>query len=415
MSHLYLHIPFCRRACTYCDFHFSVDLGYKNKIVESICTEIQIRHGELKQKNLKTIYFGGGTPSLLEKEDFKKIFKTIHHYFTVDALCEITLEANPEDISKEKIEIWREYKINRISLGVQSFHPDEIQFLGRNHNQKQVEFSIDLLQKEKFENISIDLIYGLPMSNLKKWQSNLDFFSQFKIPHLSCYGLTLEKGTKLFYLSLKKQLSSEKIEQRIEEDFYLLHSYMEKKKFLDYEISNFAKEEKHFSRHNLCYWQGREFLGVGPSAHSFNGEEVRTKNTSKNQSYIFTLKNYVAKLSPQNNTFEKKKNSQNLKSQFKFNLDDELEKIETKLFHREKLSEVEIYHDYLISHWRSSLGCNLTEMKQKFSAKIYCHFEKKLQEIDGVYLNKKEDRISLTLKGKLYQNYVLRFFFQDKN
>lgn len=388
MSHIYIHIPFCRRSCSYCDFHFSIDLTRKGDVVDSICNEINYRYNELKNKELKTIYFGGGTPSLLQEKDLKKIFNTISSHFKIENNCEITLEVNPEDISQQKISVWQEIDINRISLGVQSFLQKEIQFLGRNHNQQQVESSIDLIQKNNFKNISIDLIYGLPISSIKDWQSNLKNFFELKIPHLSCYGLTLEKGTKLFYLSSKKYFSEEKIEMRTEEDFYYLYSEMENHNYLGYEVSNFAKKEDFFSRHNLCYWQGREYLGIGPSAHSFDGEKVRTINISKNQTYISSL------------------NSSLKKHHIKDNL-------ENNIFKREKLSEIECYHDYLISRFRSIWGCNLVEIKNKFSEKIYNDFQKKLNEINQSYLEKKNNNISLTIKGRLYQNYVLRFFFYE--
>lgn len=286
MSGIYIHIPFCKQACHYCDFHFSTSLKKKNELVEALCQELVLRKGEIKG-TIETIYFGGGTPSLLTREDLDLIFKTIYEHYTVAEPVEVTLEANPDDLTEEKIKQLADSPINRLSIGIQSFFEEDLKLMNRAHNAKEAEHCLSLATRY-FNNISLDLIYGIPGLSNERWQQNIEKAFSFGIPHFSTYALTVEPKTALDTF-IKKGIVSPIDEEQAEEHFHTLIDKLNRKGFVHYELSNFGKEG-FFSKNNTAYWQGKSYLGIGPSAHSFDGN-TRSWNVRNNTLYIKSIEN----------------------------------------------------------------------------------------------------------------------------
>lgn len=277
-----MHIPFCKQRCTYCDFHFSTSFqSYRKDLIVALCKEIVLRKGELQQE-IQTIYFGGGTPSLLENEELERILKTIYSNFNVSETIEITLEANPEDIDSEKLQFWKAQGINRLSIGLQSFKESDITWMNRAHLASDGEKAVRLAQEIGFENITVDLIYGLPQLTINEWRNHLERVVSLGIPHISAYCLTVEPKTALHHQVKHRQLITANEDEQSEQ-FETMVSYLKSQGFEQYEISNFAKNER-YSKHNSSYWQGVHYLGIGPSAHSFNGIERRW-NIANNSVY----------------------------------------------------------------------------------------------------------------------------------
>lgn len=285
MSGLYFHIPFCRKACTYCDFHFSTSLKLRDAMLDAMRRELDERVEE-NDAEVGTIYFGGGTPSLLSPEEITAFIDRTKHRFRVEPNAEVTLEANPDDISKERLAAWKEIGITRISLGTQSFRDERLRFMGRAHDSAQALKSIDLIAKAGFASWTIDLIYGLPQMTLAEWDEQLTIALDHGMPHLSAYCLTLEPRTALAH-QVAKGLVHMPADDDQSAQFDLLMERMEGAGLDHYEISNFGKPG-HWSRHNNSYWEGVPYLGIGPSAHSFNGRERRW-NVSNNAKYIAAL------------------------------------------------------------------------------------------------------------------------------
>ena len=288
MAGIYIHIPFCKQACYYCNFHFTTSLHYKNDLINALLKEIALQKDYLESEPVETIYFGGGTPSLCTREELKIIVTAIHSSFMVAKDAEITLEANPDDITEEKLQEWKEVSINRLSIGIQSFFEEDLQWMNRAHNSQQAIESLELAKKY-FDNITIDLIYGTPQLTNEKWKQNVDRAILLNIPHVSCYALTVEPKTPLD--KMIRQHKSEDINpDKQSEQFLLLMQWLEEAGYEHYEISNFAKPGWR-SLHNSSYWytgsggQRKKYLGLGPSAHSFNGTE-RQWNVSNNSTYI---------------------------------------------------------------------------------------------------------------------------------
>lgn len=283
MAGIYLHIPFCRQACHYCNFHFSTSLARKNDFISALLKEIPLRKNYLEGEAVETIYFGGGTPSLLAKEETGTILHALHSQFSVVPGAEITLEANPDDITSTLLRGWRQAGINRLSIGVQSFFEEDLRWMNRAHDAKQALECIRLAQEEGFENISIDLIYGGPTLPDPHWRQNVERAIAFGVPHLSCYALTVEPRTALDTLIRKHAVADVSPEDQARQ-FLLLMDWMATAGYEHYEISNFARPG-HRSRHNSAYWQGKKYLGLGPSAHSYDGLS-REWNVANNAKYI---------------------------------------------------------------------------------------------------------------------------------
>ncbi|NOT51382.1 MAG: radical SAM family heme chaperone HemW [Chitinophagaceae bacterium] len=285
MAGIYIHIPFCKQACYYCNFHFATSLRNKTELINALIKEIDLQKSYLNNETVETIYFGGGTPSLLAAEELSAITRKISSVFFVSQDAEITLEANPDDITEEKLISWEQTGINRLSIGIQSFFDEDLQWMNRAHNAQQ---AIDNLQlaKKHFDNITIDLIYGTPQLTNEKWKRNVDMAIALNIPHLSCYALTVEPKTPLHKM-IQQHKSDDINPDKQSEQFLLLMQWLEEAGYEHYEISNFSKPGWR-SRHNSSYWKGKEYLGLGPSAHSYNGES-RCWNIANNNLYIESI------------------------------------------------------------------------------------------------------------------------------
>ena len=281
--HLYLHIPFCHQACHYCDFHFSTNVALKSDLVHAICQEIALQKEYLGSKNLKTIYFGGGTPSLLLADELEKILNTIHQNFSVENEAEITLEANPEDLTPSYLAAIKSLGVNRLSIGIQSFREENLRFLNRNHSSAQAITCISQAQDIGIDNISIDIIYGIPGNDLNDLALDIQKAVDTKVNHISAYSLTIEPKT-VFGQQKKKGFFKELPESMQSQKFSFTRNLLAENGFEAYETSNFAKNE-HYSKHNTSYWNQESYLGIGPSAHSFN-QNSRQWNVAKNGVYI---------------------------------------------------------------------------------------------------------------------------------
>lgn len=291
MAGIYLHIPFCKQACNYCNFHFSTSLQYKNEMIAAMVKEIFIAPVAASgNENIDTVYFGGGTPSLLTVDDLLLIFDALKNKFLISGTAEITLEANPDDITAEKLLQWKHAGINRLSVGVQSFAEEELLWMNRAHTATQSLQCIDAIIEAGFTNFSIDLIYGSPLLGDEGWKKNVSIVIEKNIPHVSCYALTVEPNT-----ALQKQITQHKKQpvdpEKQAAQFLLLMDWMQHAGYNHYEISNFAKPTMQ-SKHNSSYWQRKNYFGFGPSAHSFTGKSRRW-NVANNALYIQSLKNNI--------------------------------------------------------------------------------------------------------------------------
>jgi oxygen-independent coproporphyrinogen-3 oxidase len=285
MAGVYIHIPFCRKACHYCNFHFSTSTRLQEGFVSALLKEIQLRKNYLTEPVL-TIYFGGGTPSLLPSVDIKKFLNSLSDTFPVEELSEITLEANPDDITAQKLQEWKEIGINRLSIGIQSFFEEDLRWMNRAHTADQAASCIQLAQEAGFHNLTIDLIYGTPTLSDENWKKNVNIAIALQIPHLSCYALTVEPSTALEKLIKQNKMPDVDSEKQARH-FELLMQWLNDAGYEHYEISNFAKPGFR-SKHNSSYWRGKQYIGLGPSAHSFNGQS-RQWNVSNNALYIQSL------------------------------------------------------------------------------------------------------------------------------
>ena len=285
MAGIYIHIPFCKKACHYCNFHFSTSNRLQQDFVAALLQEIELRKTYITEP-VSTIYFGGGTPSILPSIDIKRILTKIAEECKVDEGIEITLEANPDDITNEKLQEWRECGINRLSIGIQSFFEEDLAWMNRAHNAHQAAHCIQLAHNAGFYNLTIDLIYGTPTLSDENWKKNVDTAIALNIPHLSCYALTVEPKTALDKLIQQNKIANVDNEKQARH-FELLMTWMKDAGYEHYEISNFAKLGFR-SKHNSSYWQGKPYLGLGPSAHSFNGYS-RQWNIANNALYIQSI------------------------------------------------------------------------------------------------------------------------------
>ncbi|PTT16024.1 coproporphyrinogen III oxidase [Flavobacterium sp. HMWF030] len=292
MSGIYIHIPFCKQACNYCDFHFSTSMKKKDEMVLALAKEIVMRKNEFKlfdsaqnDNQIETIYFGGGTPSVLSNDEINHLINTIYDNYNVIENPEITLEANPDDLSTERIIELSKSPINRLSIGIQSFYEDDLKMMNRAHNSAE---AINCLTEatKYFDNISLDLIYGIPGLTDEMWKKNIETALSFGIPHISSYALTVEPKT-----ALRKLIDTGKIAEPQDEvasnHFMILVEMLQKNGFIHYELSNFGKEG-YFSKNNSAYWLGKKYIGIGPSAHSYDGEK-RGWNIANNSLYIKSI------------------------------------------------------------------------------------------------------------------------------
>jgi putative oxygen-independent coproporphyrinogen III oxidase len=285
MAGIYIHIPFCKQACFYCDFHFSTSLKKKDELINALAKELELRKDEFKNITVETIYFGGGTPSLLSNEELKFIIDSVYKYYAVIKNPEITLEANPDDLSKDQIIQLSKSPINRLSIGIQSFFEADLKLMNRAHNAEEAKMCLEEATKY-FENISLDLIFGIPGASNEQWLKNIEIALSYNVPHISSYALTVEPKTALASF-IEKGIIDNVDDDVAHNQFHLLKDKLDDAGFIHYELSNFGKEG-FFSKNNSAYWQGKSYLGIGPSAHSFNGKQ-RGWNVRNNTKYIKAL------------------------------------------------------------------------------------------------------------------------------
>ena len=373
MAGIYIHIPFCRQACHYCNFHFTTSLTRKNELIAALLKELDLRQNYLQNEAVETIYLGGGTPSLLEVSDLEKLLGSIWKNFSTSPSTEITLEANPDDISEEKIREWLDTGINRLSIGVQSFFEEDLLWMNRAHNAKQAKDNLELACRH-FKNITVDLIYGTPMLTDDKWEKNVEKILSFDIPHISCYALTVESKT-----ALQKMIKLGKTEDvnpdKQSDQFLLLMRWLKDAGYEHYEISNFAKPGFR-SRHNTSYWQGKKYLGIGPSAHSFDGVS-RQWNISNNNTYIDSLKT------------------------------------NSLPFEKEILTAAQQLNEYIMTSLRTIEGIDVRVVEKKFGKK---EKERLLQSVKKYLENKKvvvseAGNLVLTNEGKLLADGIASDLF----
>jgi oxygen-independent coproporphyrinogen-3 oxidase len=285
VSGIYIHIPFCKKACHYCNFHFSTNQNSKSSFIKALSKELRLRSFEYESNKIQTIYFGGGTPTVLQISELTSILDVVYEFYNVSETPEITLEANPDDLDLEKIVTLSKTKINRLSIGIQSFHDTDLVAMNRAHSAYEAKKCLDLATKY-FDNITIDLMFGMPTMSMDLWRENLQIAFGFGIKHLSCYAMTVEPQTALEHF-IKKGSHPPMDDELAANHFKVIIEETSKQGFIHYETCSFGKPD-YFSKHNTSYWLGKTYLGVGPSAHSFNGKK-RSWNISNNSKYIKSI------------------------------------------------------------------------------------------------------------------------------
>jgi len=370
MAGLYIHIPFCRQACRYCDFFFTVSLKYRDAFVEALCAEIQQRKNDIQGELIETIYLGGGTPSVLSSQHLSDIMNSISKHHTLSLDPEISIEVNPDDLSGEYLDTLRAKGFNRLSIGVQSFREEDLQLMRRSHTAIQAIDCLENAKEKGFKNINMDLIYGLPDLTPEHWKENLETTLSLPVNHISAYHLSYERGT-VFHHWKKKGRIRELPEELSVDQYKLLRELTSEEGFEHYEISNFAKKG-YRSKHNSTYWKGKKYIGLGPSAHSYNGTERRWNNAS--------LKEY----------FQKEEDRQ-------------------PYFEIENLSLKDQYHDYLLTSLRTIEGADLSFVERMFGIKV-CRL---LQDLAEKYISTGEMFIAngilaMTPEGWLRSDLILK-------
>ena len=368
MSHIYIHIPFCHSKCYYCDFYSVATNEAQQEFVKAIIEEIKLRKDEILGP-FKTIYFGGGTPTILSDESLERIFENLYKYYSISSDAEITIEANPEDISAKKSSFFKQIGVNRISLGVQSLSDKELKYLGRKHDAKQAICALETLSKAKFDNISVDFIHGIPNSDLSNFSKSIELVKNIGVKHLSMYSLTVEKGT-ILCKRIEKGITANIDENQQAEEYILAIEIAEKNGFKQYEISNFSVPEFE-SKHNSAYWKGSPYLGFGPSAHSFNGE-IRKWN-------IANIQKYIAGIAEQKPIFES-----------------------------ETLSEIDKHNEFLLTRLRMNKGIQISEMKNLFGINAVNDLKNFLHANSlSKNFNISDESISLTRGGMLFADKLI--------
>lgn len=372
MAGIYIHIPFCKQACHYCDFHFSTSLKKKDEMINALIRELQLRKNEFKDEIVETIYFGGGTPSLLTIDEVQLLIDEVYRDYRIIERPEVTLEANPDDLSTQKIKELTASPVNRLSIGIQSFFEDDLKLMNRAHNADEAKKCLDEATVH-FGNISIDLIYGIPGMSNEKWIQNVKTALSFGVSHISSYALTVEPKTALEKF-IKKGIIDNVDDELAEQHFLILIKLLEENNFLHYELSNFGKEG-YFSKNNTAYWLGKKYLGVGPSAHSYDGAR-RSWNISNNTRYIHSISKDI------------------LPSE------------------SEILKNTDKYNEYIMTGLRTVWGVSLNKVEFEFgiSFKEYLvqQAEKYIQ--DGL-LSYNEDTLKTTKKGKFLTDGIASDLF----
>ncbi len=372
MSGIYIHIPFCKQACHYCDFHFSTSMKKKEEMVLAIAKEIQMRKSEFENEDVETIYFGGGTPSVLTSEEINFLIAAVYSNYSVIENPEITLEANPDDLSSERIIELSKSKINRLSIGIQSFFEEDLQLMNRAHNSAEAKKCLEEATKY-FDNISLDLIYGIPRMSNEKWKQNIETALSFGIPHISSYALTVESKTALNKLIQTGKIAAPK-DEVAQEHFAILVETLEANDFIHYELSNFGKEN-YFSKNNSAYWLGKKYIGIGPSAHSYDGVS-RSWNVSNNSLYLKSIKE---------------------------------DKLPNEI---EILSTADRYNEYVMTGLRTIWGVSLDRIKTEFGDEYLDYLNKQVQKFlndDLVFIE--NNILKPTPKGKFLTDGIASDLF----
>lgn len=375
MAGIYIHIPFCRHACTYCDFHFSTVLRGKRIMAQAIAKELEIKADFLPQKeNLDSLYFGGGTPSVLDETELRWVFEAVHRQFSFREGAEITLEANPEDITDEQVAIWKGLGINRLSIGVQSFFADDLEWMNRQHSPDQARQAVEIARKAGIDLISVDLIFGLPYSTPERWAANVNQALGLGVQHLSFYSLTVEEKTALAHQVKKGKIELPK-EESYSEQYLFAHHRLQDAGFEHYEVSNYALPGFR-AVHNSSYWEGQPYLGIGPSAHGYDGK-VRYWNHAHNVRYL-----------------------------------DDVNAGKYPEADREMLSPEDLYHDYLLTHLRHIKGIDVAHIEQKWVPDWREHFGEKVHELKGQHMLIQDgDTLRMTPEGWMVSDHVIGEFF----
>ncbi|MCK5136844.1 MAG: radical SAM family heme chaperone HemW [Bacteroidales bacterium] len=375
MRGIYIHIPFCRQACRYCDFFFSVSLCYKDEFVDRLVEEIRLRSEEHSGNTIDTLYIGGGTPSILSRENLERIMEAVHRCFSFRSDAEMTIECNPDDMDPAFLEFLKQKGFNRLSVGIQSFHEKDLQLMRRSHDADQAGRCVKDAASAGFENITLDLIYGIPGQSTQEWEENVLKAISLPIAHLSAYHLTFEPGTVFDHWRKKERLVTVHEEQSIRL-YHLLREQLISKGFDHYEISNFALHGR-MSEHNLIYWSGLPYLGFGPSAHSFDG-------SSRHWNISF-LKGYMEGIAQNREIRE-----------------------------YENLSIEEMYHDYLITSLRTRWGADPDHIGRHFGEAIRNHFDGKTEpflEDGSMWI--REGKVAIQPAQWLITDLILRELFTD--
>ena len=372
MSGIYIHIPFCKQACHYCDFHFSTNLKKKDEMVLALAKEIQLRKNEFQDEIVETIYFGGGTPSILSIEDLRFLIDEVYRNYKVVENPEITVEANPDDLTENRIIELSKNKVNRFSIGIQSFFEDDLKLMNRAHNVEEAKKCLEIAT-QYFDNISIDLIYGVPKMSNEKWLQNIETALSFGVPHISSYALTVEPKTAL-HSFIQKGIIPQPDDEVAQEHFHILVDKLSENGFIHYELSNFGKEN-FFSKNNSSYWLGKKYIGIGPSAHSYDGKN-RGWNVSNNSLYIKSIQ-------------------------------------ENKLpIEIETLTKTDRYNEYIMTGLRTIWGISLERIEQEFG-KTYLDYLKKqaAKFIEDHLLFVDENILRTTKKGKFLSDGIASDLF----
>lgn len=376
MAGIYFHIPFCKKACYYCDFHFSTSLKYKDELLLSMLRELELQKGYLEGHVIETIYFGGGTPSVLNASEIQKLIEHVTDTHTVLPNAEITMEANPDDLSAAHVGALRNTSVNRFSIGIQSFYEEDLQWMNRAHTAAEADSSVKRVQDAGFENITLDLIYGFPLLTDEKWQANIRKVIELEVPHISAYSMTVEDRTALAHF-IKKGKQAAMNESQSAQQFVLLMDTLKEAGYEHYEISNFARPDK-YSRHNTNYWKGIPYLGIGPSAHSFNGIS-RQWNIANNPKYIESL----------------------LK--------------DTVPAEIEILSQADRINEYIMTSLRTMWGMDLNKVEQDFGYDYRNQTEINLQEFIGKrWIEISNNTAILTNEGRLFADHIASTLFFEQ-
>lgn len=372
MSGIYIHIPFCKQACHYCDFHFSTSLKKKEEMVMALVKEIQMRKMELEKEQIETIYFGGGTPSILSLKEIQVLIDAVYENFNVTESPEITLEANPDDLDDDTIIQLANSPVNRLSIGIQSFFEEDLKLMNRAHNAMEAKRCLQTAT-QYFDNISLDLIYGMPNMSNEKWLQNVQTALSFGVPHISSYALTVEPKTALKKLIEKRVVEAPK-DEVAQEHFLVLIEELEKNGFIHYELSNFGKPD-YFSKNNTAYWLGKKYIGIGPSAHSYNGKE-RSWNVANNALYLKAI---------QEN-----------------NLPNEIE----------VLTKTDRYNEYIMTGLRTIWGVSLKRVEFEYGERYLLYLlEQSKKYIHSEHLQIEADVLTTTKKGKFLSDGIASDLF----